>query len=175
MFLRFVMKFSSILLSVLVLSACSYYEKLFSTEVNGVEPISTVEKIEEAPMSLTKVYDIAATRITNRMLDDSADIYEAKPISKLYIKKILKNSENLSDGLYNAQKSIKKIVNASGTYTVVDKIEDADFILASKVRELNNGTQPIVLFNMDILNKQEKPIKSWSVTIRQMPEDKSWW
>jgi len=166
------MKFSSVLLSLLALSACSYYNIFNRDDIRNTAKISDIEL---SSMSTTKAYEIAATRITNKLLDDSADIYEVKPNTKLYIKKIQKNSETLPDGFYNAQKSIREIISGSGTYTVVDKIEDADFILASKVSELKNNNQPIIIFNADILDKQEKPVKSWSVTIRQMPEDKSWW
>ena len=48
-------------------------------------------------------------------------------------------------------------------------------MLESKVNELKNNQQSIIQFNMDIKDKQGNSVKAWSITIRQMAEDKSWW
>lgn len=170
------MKFKIVVLSALLISGCSYYEAIIAPKPQSATSEQSLYKsTDDTSMSMTKAYEVAATRITNKMLDDTVDIYETKPNTKLYIKKIIKNSETLPDGFYSAQRTIKKIINGSATYTIVDKIDDADFVLESKVNELKNNQQSIIQFNMDIKDKQDNSVKAWSITIRQMAEDKSWW
>ena len=176
MLLRCDMKFRAIALSVLLLSGCSSMTLPWESDEKVDAPVATsANPVDYSAIYMTEAYEIAATRATNKMLDDTAEYYESKPTKKLYIKKIVKTSDNLPDGLYNAQRAIKKIVTGSGTYTVVDKVEDADYLLESNVNELNVSEIPTIQFKMTINDKDDKPQKAWSVIIKQMPEDKSWW
>lgn len=170
------MNFKLAFLSVLLLSAChSFLPLQEKTPNDGIAQPATAARPDMQTIYMTDAYEIAATRITNKMLDDTADIYESKLSPKIYIKKIVKTSENLPDGLYSAQKTIKEIVSGSETYIVVDRQEDADFTLDSSVNELNAGNLPAIQFKMGINDKNNTPLKAWSIVIKQMPEDKSWW
>lgn len=176
MILRCDMKFRAVALSVLLLSGCSSMTLPWESDEKADVPASaSANQVDYSAIYMTEAYEIAATRATNKMLDDTAEYYESKPAGKLYIKKIVKTSDNLPDGLYNAQRAIKKIVTGSGTYTVVDKVEDADYLLESSVNELGVGEIPTIQFKMSVNNKLDQPQKAWSVIIKQMPEDKSWW
>jgi len=171
------MKIKFVLISLMLLSGCSYfYLQSDADKKNHAEnAISGSIKSNTPEMSITKAYEIAATRITNKMLDDTTDIYEVNPASKLYVNKIRKDSPELSDGLYAANRSIKEIIKGSGTYMVVDKLEDADFILDSSVSNVKNDTNPTIVLKMNIKDKNNTQAKSWTVTIKQMTEDRSWW
>ena len=57
---------------------------------------------------------------------------------------------------------------------MVDKIDDADYILASTIEELKVNSQPTIQFKMTLNDKEDKPNKAWSVIIKQMSEDNSW-
>lgn len=170
------MNFKLAFLSVLLLSACNslplYQEK---DQSHDVPAATAAARPDMQTIYMADAYEIAATRITNKMLDDTADIYESKPTPKLYIKQIVKTSESLPDGLYGAQRTIKEIVSGSGTFVVTDKQEDADFVLDSSVNELEAGNMPAIQFKMGVNDKNDKPLKAWSIVIKQMPEDKSWW
>mgnify|MGYP007003748654 CR=1 FL=1 len=56
-------------------------------------------------MMTPDVYALAATRSVNRMLDQSAEVYEKTPAPKIYITEFKKMSKTLPDGLYYAKES----------------------------------------------------------------------
>ena len=71
-----------------------------------------------------------------------------------------------------------KSVLSSGKYLVgVALVGNVKYylVLESSVNELNVSEIPTIQFKMTINDKEDKPQKAWSVIIKQMPEDKSWW
>ena len=164
-----------LLLSILILSGCSY---IYYDEEEDGQPIPPVtiqpQVFDLQNIYMTQAYEIAATRAANRMIDDTSDFYETQPQPKLYIKKIVKNSPNLPDGLHTAQRALKEISGKSETYTLVTDMSDADYLLDSRVEEFNSAGLPSIIFKLTINDKSDQPLKAWNVVIRQMSEDQSW-
>ena len=77
------------------------------------------ERYEEyAPMA--EVYAIPAARATNRMLDDTRDIYENNGDTFLFITDLKKADRKMPDGIYNAERTTRKIIEGSKTFKVVN-------------------------------------------------------
>ena len=110
------MKFCVLVFSVIALSACGVLKSLSPNEGKDVsvsgysKDANAVVNIEE--LHMVSAYELAATRSTNKMLDESVDIYEKKPQPKIYVKKIEKVTENLPNGLYRAQNAIDEKGNS---------------------------------------------------------------
>ena len=139
-------------------------QNVFSFDVSDITP---------------KVYAIAATRATNKMLDDTQRLYQQqdnKP--KLLVLKAKKINPNLPDGLNYANKVIYDIIDGSQNYTLVSNLDDADFVLDVKVDAFPNQgvNSPVIVYLLTLQDKNGKEIDSWTQDIRQLQnDDKSWW
>lgn len=125
------------------------------------------------------IYAIAARRATNMMIDDTTSLYSKKePKPKLYVDAIKKLNEKMPDGFYYARKATIQIIEGSKTFNVVDKLDEADYSLASWVNALPNPNSetPIIDYQLVLNNKNGDEVDSWNVTIRQAENDnQSWW
>ena len=129
-------------------------------------------------MLLPDVYALAATRSINKMLDQSAEIYEKNPAPKIYITEFKKLSKSLPDGLYYAKNTTKQILDGSRTYVVVNNLNDADYYLETQIKEvrLEGSESPIIEYKIVLNDKENNKINEWTETIRQLQnDDKSWW
>ncbi len=124
-----------------------------------------------------QVYAIAATRATNKMLDDTQNLYQAqKP--KLLIHKAEKMNTALPDGLYYADKVVYDTVDGSQNFVLVDKLDNADFQLKVQVDAYANSGEstPVIIYHLALLDKSGKEIDSWTQDLKQLQnDDKSWW
>ncbi len=126
-----------------------------------------------------QVYAIAASRVTNKMLDATRDLYlkkAAKPT--LYIAAPQRLNDQLPEGFHYAHKVTNDIIEGSRDYTIVNTPDDAEYILEILVNALpNSGSQtPIIEYQMLMSDKAGKETGSWSESIKQLQnDDQSWW
>ena len=124
------------------------------------------------------VYAIAATRATNKMLDESTDIYENNNSTFLYIMDPKKTDDSLPDGFYYARKTTRDIIEGSRTFKVVNNLNDADYYLETQIKEIpvQGAETPIIEYKIILNDKDNNKINEWTETIRQLQnDDKSWW
>lgn len=140
------------------------------------ETVSTqYDSIEITP----KVYAIAATRVTNKMLDDTQKLYKQqgnKP--KLLVLEAKKINPQLPDGFHYANKTIYDIIDGSQNFMMVSNLDDADYVLDVSVDAFPNQgiNTPIIEYTLTLQDKSGKEIDSWKQDIRQLQnDDKSWW
>ena len=129
-------------------------------------------------MMTPDVYALAATRSVNRMLDESAEVYEKTPAPKIYITEFKKLSKTLPDGLYYAKDATRQIIDGSRTYVVVNNLNDADYYLETRIKEIpvQGAETPIIEYKNVLNDKNNQKIGEWTETIRQLQnDDKSWW
>lgn len=127
-------------------------------------------------MMTPDVYALAATRSVNRMLDQSAEVYEKTPAPKIYITEFKKMSKTLPDGLYYAKDATRQIIEGSRTYTVVNNLNDADYYLEVLVENAGNDETPVIAYRMILFDKDNVKINEWVETVRRLKnDDRSWW
>lgn len=125
------------------------------------------------------VYAIAATRATNKMLDETQNLYvnqSNKP--KILVLKAEKLNQNLPDGFHYADKVVYDIISGSQNFMMVSQLDDADYVLKVEVDALQNqnAPSPIILYKLTLQDKNGKQFDSWTQDIRQLQnDDKSWW
>lgn len=158
------------------LCACSAFESKPKTRYVIESPFG-FEEIQDS-MITPEVYAIVATRTTNRMLDQSATVFEKIPNPKLYIMEVKKETEALPDGFYYSKKVTQDIIEGSRTFTKVNNLNDADYYLETKVREIkvNEQDSPIIEYKITLFDKDNNQINEWVETIKQIQnDDRSWW
>ena len=118
----------------ILLAACT----AFSHRTMDEQDKHVVEAPYAAPQVLDEgitpeVYALLAARATNKMLDDTAEIYEKETPPTLYIMKVKKADDTLPDGFYLARRETKEIIEGSGAFTVVNRLNDAQYYLEISV------------------------------------------
>ena len=127
-----------------------------------------------------KVYEIVARRTINKMLDETAPLYE-KPegeIPLLYINRTTLEDKNLPDGLYIANAQVKKLIKNSKTFKVTNSKDEADYVLDTEIDtvEPKNIASPAIEYRLILQEKDGTIVEEWAEQIRRVQnDDKSWW
>ena len=165
-------------------------EKVSVSETKSI-PLSSNENTAENITTATEttvfnsaeinpnVYAIAATRATNKMLDDTQRLYRHKDQKpKLLVMEAKKNNPKLPDGFHYADKVIYDIIDGSQNFMMVTKLDDADYVLNVAVDAFPNSSAqtPIIVYTLTLQDTEGNEIDSWEQDIRQLQnDDKSWW
>lgn len=163
------------MLGIVVLASC------------GTQPKEKPRYIIQTPYGETDIYDetitpevysILATRVTNKMLDETPNIYEKSQTPTLYIMEVKKAHNDLPNGFYYSRKITKDIVEGSRTFKIVNNMNDADYYLetiAIKI-PLEDNITPAIQYKITMYDKNNKRINQWSEVLQQVQnDDKSWW
>ncbi len=150
-----------------------------------VTNVTVTEKSFEAPSTevlYTKVtpqtYGLLATRIINKMLDDTKEIYQTNPRPKIFRRDIIKEDINLPDGFYYANKNVKDILANSDTFVLTTSQIDADYHLSSTISEyINPNTKaPTIIYSLKLIDKEGNIKEEWVESLSQITnDDKSFW
>ena len=125
---------------------------------------------------IAEVYAIPASRATNKMLDDTRNIYEQNGNVFLYIAGLKKNNDKMPDGIYKAEQTTKKIIEGSGTFKIVNDKNEADYILETFIDNVATDDDPIIEYKMILSDTENNKINEWSETVRRIRnDDRSWW
>jgi len=125
-----------------------------------------------------EVYALAAARAANKMLDETAEIYEKSPRPTLYIMQVKKTDDSLPDGFYLARRETREIIEGSGAFTVVNKLSDAQYYIELSVYPvLLVGKQvPGISYHLTLFSNDNTKIGEWTQMMKQVQnDDKSWW
>lgn len=129
--------------------------------------------------SAPQLYSVVAARVTNKMLDQTTEIYERALPPKLYIMQIKKAGvEHIPDGFFYSRQVTKEIIEGSKTFVPVNTREEADYVLDIVVSRLNVKNVPgtVLQYKMTMFDKGNNEVGSWTEAIRQVQnDDRSWW
>ncbi|MBR5154102.1 MAG: hypothetical protein IKW58_00065 [Alphaproteobacteria bacterium] len=118
-----------------------------------------------------EAYIVVATRATNRMLQDTATLYE-NGTKRVYIKDIKLLSSDLPYGSHRLKGATKDIISGSQTFDVVNNINNAEFVIEPSAEwyiATSNAT-PAIQYKLSLLDKAGKKIDEWIEIIRQVKE-----
>ena len=96
------MKKLSVLLAVVFAASCSLSSKQEKPKYIIETPYGEENLYDET--ITPEVYSIVAVRTTNKMLDQTTNIYERATTPALYVMEVKKASEDLPNGFYYARK-----------------------------------------------------------------------
>lgn len=181
------MKRTFVILAMGALSGCGLWQSNYQQTQKETEiyrprfvtetPYGFSDLYEET--SAPQMYSVIATRVTNKMLEQTTEIYEKAVSPKLYVRQIKKAGvDHIPDGFYHVRQVTKEIIAGSKTYTLVNTQEEADYLLDITVSKLNVKDIPgnVLQYKMVMLDKRNNEVGNWMESIRQVQnDDRSWW
>lgn len=151
-------------------------EYLEYAESNALYRIPTRSSRYMANEPAPEAYAIAATRATNRLLDETGGFYEDNAESFIYVADLKKADRQLPDGVYNAARATKKIIENSRTFKVVNDLEEADYILEPVIDNAGTPEEPILVYKLVLFDTDNNKVGQWTETLRRVRnDDGSWW
>lgn len=171
------MKKLCFLLTLVLLGACSTEEELIEKNIYVKAPYLHESQEVELEMAITpEVYALAATRATNKMLDETRDIYENGNNVFLFISAPKKLDSSLPDGFHYAQKVTNDIIEGSNDYKVVSNQEEADYYLQVLIDKSGTLDMPAITYKLIMFDNEGVQVGEWSETVRRVRnDDRSWW
>lgn len=148
--------------------------KLSAPKSYGYAPQTTAYETNITP----EVYGIVAKRTVNKMLDETAPLYEKAEAPTIFIRDVKIEDDRLPDGFFYANKLTRQLLENAHTFKVVNSKYDADYFLETEVDtvEFKNSPTPAIVYRVMLLDQRNGVIKEWKETIRQLKnDDKSWW
>lgn len=123
-----------------------------------------------------QVYAIAATRATNKMLDQTADIYETNDNVFLYIADAEVKNSDLPAGYHAAEKITREIIEGGEGFKVTQQRNEADYQLKILIGNGGSKESPVIVYKLILLNKDGIKEREWTEAVRRVRnDDRSWW
>ena len=116
-----------------------------------------------------EAYNVVATRATNRMLQDTANLYGNGKTVFLNDTKLL--SSDLPYGNHRLKATTKDIISESRAFDIVNSASNADFIVDSAADwYVANNAAPALQYKLAMYDKTGRKINEWVEIIRQVQE-----
>ena len=165
------MKKSAALLLLTLTTACHVFNDVDVQEIVVDDPYYEIEQ-----QITPDVYAIAATRVTNKMLDNSGYVYQNPEDVFIYIMDPKKLDDRLPDGLHAARKVTREIISGSKNFKVTGDLNEADYYLQALVENIGTEFDPIISYKLILFDKNNKQIDEWVETLKRVKnDDRSWW
>ena len=134
------------------------------------------ERYENAQYNIDpQVYGIVAARAVNKMLAETPAIFTEDKNATLYIEDTVVVDRYMPTAPEAAGKAAKEIIMGANMFKIVDKPEDAQYILKSFLNNANTPELPVFVYDLKLYDA-EKLVGAWSDNIRQVQnDDGSWW
>lgn len=117
-----------------------------------------------------EAYDVVATRATNRMLQDTAAIYD-NGHKTVYLKDTKLLSSDLPYGSNRLKSTTKEIISGSKTFDLVNNSKDADFVIDSSADwYVAQASVPALQYKLSMFDKNGRKVNEWVEIIRQVQE-----
>lgn len=182
-------KQSALFLAVFALSACSETSTLWDWFHSGneieykevvVDKYSLAkrgDRYDAAGYTIApEVYQIVASRATNKMLSDAPGIWADNKKAPLYIAETVKIDRFMPDDPDIAGQTSKTIIIGSKMFEMADKEDEAKYILKGTLNNVNTPEIPVIVYELTLFDAEGNKIDSWDASIRQIQnDDGSWW
>ena len=123
-----------------------------------------------------EVYEIVASRATNKMLSDAPGIFADNRKAPLYLAETKKIDRFMPDDPDVAGKISKSIITNSQMFNLTTNEKQADYVLEGTLNNINTPEIPVVVYELTLYDKEGNKIDSWENSIRQVQnDDGSWW
>jgi len=163
--------------AVMLLAACSSSPEKEKTQVH-LQPVVPnpwqADKYQDQRM-----YTVAASRTTNRMLRETDYIYRKTVRPQIYVRPVKKmGNGHIPDGFSSARKVTEDIIAGSGTYALTKNPDRAKYHLDITASKLDVAGLPgnVVLYKVTLYDRWNNQAGVWTETIRQIQnDDRSWW
>ena len=125
-----------------------------------------------------EVYEVIATRLTNRMLQETTDFYSGSTRPSVFVGEVTTQNGRVDNGFFLSRKIVNDIIAGSNTYQVVSAKKSADYYLALEVIKplLDQNSGKILQLKMTMYDRKNRPVKQFSEFMQQVKNDgNGWW
>ncbi|MCQ2740886.1 MAG: hypothetical protein MJ210_02060 [Alphaproteobacteria bacterium] len=180
-------KQAAAILAVFMLGACSGTEGWFHSGDDEIEYKEVVvdryslakrgDRYDAAGYTIApEVYEIVATRATNKILSDAPGIWAEDKNAPLYITETVKRGRFMPDDPDIAGQASKTIITGSKMFNLADNEKEAKYILRGTLNNVNTPEIPVIVYELTLYDAEGNVIDSWDASIRQIQnDDGSWW
>ncbi len=135
---------------------------------------SSTSNVKPADIAKYKpeVYDVVASRATNRMLQDTASIYDAGYVKTIYLKDTRLLSSDLPYGSHRLRGVTRDIINGSRAFDVVNNPNNADYVVESSADwyVTQNSQVPALQYKLAMFDRRGQKVNEWVEIIRQVQD-----
>lgn len=126
---------------------------------------------------LPEIYTLSAQRTVNKMLVEAEPFFKQVGHIKVWIDKEYARSADLPGGMDKGIETLKRRFAQIPSVTVVNRKEDADYIVGSKADWFDTATKkvPAIKYDLYLKTPDMKTFGEWSEIIHQAEGDRSWW
>ncbi len=119
-----------------------------------------------------EAYDVVATRATNRMLQDTAAVYDNGASRTVYLKDTRLMSSDLPYGSHRLRGITKEIIDGSRAFDVVNNANDADFVIDTSADwyVTSDNVMPALQYKLSLLDRNGQKVNEWVEIIRQVQD-----
>ena len=148
---------------------CGYCDTFAQQEKSDVNTYEIVPAMPEA-------YELAASRVFNKFIKDTTQIYGAKPNVLLYLEPAEVLSEDLPDGVKQGVKTFKNKILSSFTYAVTDDDKNNDYLLQTEVDwfDTPSKTVPAIKYMITLFDKENNKIGQWVEVVKKAENSQKW-
>lgn len=133
-------------------------------------------EVKEIVPPMPEAYELAASRVFNRFVKDTTEIYGAKPNVLLYLKKPVLKSDDLPEGIEKGLSHFKNKVLTSYTYAVTDDENNNDYVLETEADwfDTPSKTVPAIKYTTTLFDKNKKQIGQWVEIVKKADNSLKW-
>lgn len=126
---------------------------------------------------LPEIYVISANRTVNTMLTEAEPFYKQVGKIKVWVDTEYPRSADLPGGMDKGTLTLKKRFAQIENVTLVNKKEDADYIVGSKADWYDTATKkvPAIKYDLYLKTPDGNTFGEWSEIVHQAQGDRSWW
>lgn len=132
--------------------------------------------VKEIVPDMPAAYELAASRVFNRFVKETTEIYGAKPNVLLYFKAPVTKSDDLPKGVEKGVLSFKNKVLTSYTYAVTDDENNHDYVLETEVDwfDTPSKTVPAIKYTATLFDKNKKQLGQWVEVVKKADNSLKW-
>lgn len=142
----------------------------YRSEVVGMRSSSARVNAAAVAEYKPEAYDVVATRATNRMLQDTAAVYDNGTRKTVYLKDTSLLSSDLPYGSHRLRGITKEIIDGSRTFDVVNNANNADFVVESSADwyVTSDNVMPALQYKLSLFDRNGRKVNEWVEIIRQV-------
>ena len=128
------------------------------------------EVIPDAP----EIYVIAANRTLRSMLNGDSPLPNN---AKIFVAETVNNEPDLPTGFEKGTAALKRGLERSGKYNIVNERAKADYVLIEEISWYDTATKtvPAIKYSLGLYNNFGQKLGDWNEILHQANGDRSWW
>ena len=125
---------------------------------------------------MPQAYELASSRIFNRFITDTADIYSKKPDALLNVESVQVANDDLPGGTKNGVQLFKDKILSSRIFVLENDKDKAEYVVETKVDWFDTPSKEIPAIKYEVILKDNKNelINQWTEIVKKAENSQKW-